>query len=179
MNEFNMNRLSVLIVIFTLAGCGPRPSGPNEASLMGDPTGRQEAPETAKPRGRAPAPFELRLQMPTQVRSGASVPVTLRLTNTGTHTTAVEVRPQTSAFDVLISRADGTPVWHRMKETLIPDIVDQKTLQPGETLVFKASWDQRSDANKRVGPGTYVVQGILFMDRMDWETEKRTLEISP
>jgi hypothetical protein len=85
---------------------------------------------------------------------------------------AVELRPQETAFDIFVTEQDGTPVWHRLENTSVPDMVHERRVQPREALTFETLWNQRNNAGKPIGPGTYVVRGVLIMDPMNWVAEQ-------
>jgi hypothetical protein len=114
----------------------------------------------------APAqdPLRLRLDAPSEVRAGATVPLTLRVENTGDRPLDLYLRGRTIAFDVIVSRADGTVAWRRLEGEVIPAIIQVKTLAPREALELRGEWNQRTNGGQRVGPGLYSLRGALLTD---------------
>jgi hypothetical protein len=66
-----------------------------------------------------------------------------------------------STFDFVVTHEDGTEVWNRLHGQIIPLILIERVLKPGQTIRFRDIWDQRSNRGRRVRPGTYSVHGAL------------------
>jgi len=71
-------------------------------------------------------------------------------------------------------------VWQRLKDEIIPAIVQLKTLRPGEVLELTHEWDQLGNDGEPVGPGTYIVRGVVLTDdSAPLETPSASLQIQP
>lgn len=104
------------------------------------------------------------LEVPEMVRSGAPVPITLRLQNTSDTPVDVYLTGRPVAFDIVVAREGGEAVWRRLEGETIPMVLQIRQLAPGEVLEFAERWDQRTNHGELVGPGRYTVQGILPTD---------------
>jgi hypothetical protein len=108
--------------------------------------------------------LQLRLDVPSEARLGAPVPLTLRVENTGGRPLDLYLRGRTIAFDVIVERDDGRVVWRKLEGEIIPAIVQVKTLRPREVMELHARWDQRTNRRRRVAAGLYSVRGALLTD---------------
>ena len=145
-----------------------------------DRVGRGSAVDDSQPdRVTAQTPDSLRLSLviPTQVRSGERVPITLRAENIGARPLELYLRGRTIAFDVVVTREGGEVVWRRLEGEVIPAILRLEVLAPGQVLELRAEWDQRTNDGVPVGGGSYVVRGLLLTDAEPWETPPATLRI--
>ncbi len=102
--------------------------------------------------------------LPDSVRMGESVPVTLRLTNTGREALTVYLQGRPIAFDLTVRRLDGTIVWRRLEGKVVTAILAVRQLEPGASLEFEEVWHQVSNAGETVPPGDYRVTGALPSD---------------
>jgi hypothetical protein len=109
------------------------------------------------------AAYTLQLDAPGEVRRGAPVPMTLRVENTSGRPIDLVLRGRTIAFDIVVAR-DNDVVWRRLEGEVIQAIIQLKHLEPHEVIELHASWDQRSNQGRRVGPGLYFVRGELLTD---------------
>lgn len=119
------------------------------------------------------------LEVPSTVRSGEPVPMTLRVVNTGSQPAHLTLTGRPAAFDIVVSRTDGSEVWSRLHEAVIPMVLQLVVVQPAERLEFGHVWDQRDNAGDPVAPGRYRVRGILPAEELYLESEPRTLVIAP
>ena len=103
----------------------------------------------------------LDLVLPDTVHVGDSVPITLRVTNTGRRPATLYSQGRPTAFDILVAKADGKLVWHRLNDAVISAVLEVRELAPGEVLEFTDSWDQRDDGGHVVAAGEYRVTGVL------------------
>lgn len=132
----------------------------------------------ATPAAMTPDSLRIQLDVPEVAPIGKPVPIVIRLENVGARPLDLYLRGRTIAFDIFISRADGQPVWQRLKDAIIPAIIQLKTLRPKEVLELKAEWDQRSNRGEPVGPGAYEVRGaVLTDDPAAFETASASLRI--
>lgn len=109
-------------------------------------------------------PMTLHLVMPARVRVGEGVPITLRLTNADRRAADVYLQGRPAAFDIVITRRDGTPVWRRLEGAVVPAVLQVRSLAPGAVLEFHDSWPQRTNLGAAVEPGDYLVTGVLPTD---------------
>ena len=116
---------------------------------------------------------------PQSVRRGESVPITLRLTNTSARTLNLYLTGRTITFDIIVTRADGQVVWRRLEHVMGQQIVQVKTLAPGETFELKDVWHQRTTAGARVSAGDYTLTGVIPTDREALRTVPLPLRIKP
>jgi len=116
---------------------------------------------------------------PQSVRRGEAVPITLRLTNTSARTLNLYLTGRTITFDIIVTRADGKVVWRRLEHVTGQQIVQVKTLTPGETFELKDVWHQRTNAGARVSAGDYTLTGVIPTDREALRTVPLPLRIKP
>jgi Intracellular proteinase inhibitor len=110
------------------------------------------------------SPLRLAILLPDSVPLGEPVPIALRLTNLGRKPVTAYLQGRPVAFDVIVSRRDGTPVWRRLEGAVVPAILQVRSLAPGEVLEFSDTWPQRTNLGAAVGPGEYLVTGVLPTD---------------
>jgi len=106
----------------------------------------------------------LQIVLPDTVRSGEAVPITLRLTNTDRKPATAYLQGRPVAFDIIVSRHDGSVVWRRLEAAVVPAVLQVRSLAPGEVLEFHDTWPQRTNLGAAVGPGDYLVTGVLPTD---------------
>jgi hypothetical protein len=124
--------------------------------------------------------LRLSIQIPHEVRARATVPVEVRVENTTDRPLDLYLRGRTIAFDVVVTRADGTVAWRRLEGEIIPAIIQVKTLAPREVLELNTEWNQRTNRGRRVAAGLYSVRGILLTDaQTPLETPAVELRILP
>ena len=117
-----------------------------------------------------PDSLRLQLVLPRRVGAGERVPITLRVQNRAQHAITLYLRGRTATFDVTIARPDGTVVWRRLENEIIPAILSVRTLVPREQLELKAVWDQRTSRRKPVAPGEYTARAVLLVEDNPPET---------
>ena len=109
-------------------------------------------------------PMTLHLVLPARVRVGEGVPITLRLTNADRRAASVYLQGRPAAFDIVVTRRDGTPVWRRLEGAVFPAVLQVRSLAPGAVLEFHDTWSQRTNLGAAVEPGDYLVTGVLPTD---------------
>src|ERR687894_192618 len=77
---------------------------------------------------------------PATVRVGQPVPITLRLTNSSQKPATIYLQGRPTAFDVTVTRPDGTPVWRRLDGVVVSAILQVRELQPGEVIELSEAW---------------------------------------
>lgn len=124
--------------------------------------------------------MRLEIVLPDSVRVRESVPVTLRLTNTGREPLTVYLQGRPIAFDLTVRNLDGTIVWRRLEGEVVPAILAVRQLEPGASLEFEEVWRQVSNAGEAVPPGDYRVTGALPTDAPEpLQTSPVVLRIVP
>lgn len=116
-------------------------------------------------------PLRFTLVAPASGRQGKPVPVILRLTNTGDRPVTLYLTGRTITFDVIVERG-GEVVWRRLEHVATQQIVQVKTLAPGETLELKDRWTPTV-------PGGYTLTGIIPTDREALRTAPARLQVAP
>ena len=116
--------------------------------------------------------------VPRSVRLGEPVPVTLRLTNAGNQKVDLYLLGRRITFDIIVAGPDGRVVWRRLEGASSQQILQVKTLAPGETLELKDVWTQRTNAGGLVPLGVYTVQGVLPTDAAPLQTVPVRLRIT-
>jgi uncharacterized protein (DUF58 family) len=104
------------------------------------------------------------LDVPREVQAGEPVPMTLRVTNTGDRPLTLHLRGRPIAFDLVVSREDGSIVWRRLEGAMIAMVLQVRTIAPGETLRLEDVWQQQAARGTRVSPGDYTVTAALLTD---------------
>jgi hypothetical protein len=125
-------------------------------------------------------PLRLDLVLPEQVLRGKAVPITLRLSNPGPKSATVYLQGRPTAFDIVITRADGTPVWRRLNRAVIGSILQVRVLPPGDAIELTERWSQQDDRGQAVPAGEYRVTGVLPTDPpSEMRTQTVRLRILP
>jgi hypothetical protein len=147
----------------------------------GRPAERADAsPDTVRQQVMSATPqdsLELQLIVAPRVRTGDTVPITLRVRNPTARTMDLYLRGRAPTIDVVVEREDGATVWRRLEGEVIPAIVHLRPLGGGGTFDVQVTWDQRTRAGRSVGAGTYRVRGTLLLEDSQRESGAATLEI--
>jgi hypothetical protein len=102
-----------------------------------------------------------RTSVPPSSTAGQPVAVQLRLTNRTERPLILPLLGRPPAFDVAVTRDDGTPIWRRPADAEDAAEAWTRTLEPAETLTFEAIWDGRDAEGRIPPPGHYRVTGAL------------------
>lgn len=121
--------------------------------------------------------LQIRLEVPEKARSGAPVPMVLRVENISDRSVDLYLTGRPVAFDLIVSDAAGDTVWRRLEDAVVPAILQIRSLAPGETLEFHHAWAQRSNADEPVLPGVYSVRGELLAEDGPLATPEAMLHI--
>ena len=108
--------------------------------------------------------MQLEIDLPSEVPRGRPVPIDLRLINPGRESREVVLQGRPTAFDITVTRLDGTPVWRRLDREVVAAILQLRTFAARETLGFHAVWNQRDSGGTLVPPGDYLVRGGIPSD---------------
>ena len=113
-----------------------------------------------------PTMLVLWVEVPSEVRWGEAVPLTLKIKNISHH--PIVLGHASPAYNFIVTKPDGSEVWRWATGLL--DVILTTSVGPGEVIEFPAEWDQlelkwdeQSGPIKGdfVPPGTYWIQGIL------------------
>jgi hypothetical protein len=118
-----------------------------------------------------PDSLDFTVVAPQTARRGRPVPITLRITNAGSHGVDLYLIGRKVTFDIIVARADGQVVWRRLERESGQQILQIKMLAPGETFELKDVWKGAT------APGEYTVQGVLPTDREPLRTPEVRLRI--
>jgi len=143
-----------------------------------DSIGVTERVDDALPSEIGLARMLVEIELPSKVSIGTPVPITVRVRNSGTAPAELALTGRPIAFDVVVERTDGTEVWSRLHGEMVSMMLQITVLQPGESLEFKHSWDQRDNDRQAVPAGTYAVRGAVFTPDGKLESESRRLLIA-
>jgi hypothetical protein len=151
-------------------------------SFQPSPTIVQSSASTPAPRIQA---LTVWLEMPSEVKAGTTVPLTLKVKNISDNVAEMSLeylagRPARHGFSV--TRQDGKKVWSWRQERSNLHIAVFRILQPGEGLTIQGQWQQVDNKGNTVPPGTYFVRGMVYTltPRGEWlETEPKALTIVP
>src|SRR5215213_8598683 len=105
--------------------------------------------------------LELLLVLPSRIRSGAPVPISLRVSNRASRTIDMYLFGREPTLDVIVENSRGETVWRRLHGEIIPAILNIRSLAPAETIEVPASWDQTDNSDRQVEPGIYSARGEL------------------
>lgn len=142
----------LLAVLSTPAGCN---RGAERADTPPD-TVRRAALVTTTPES-----LDVTLSVPREARSGEAIAVVLRVRNTSSRTVDLYLTGREPVLDVIVTRAAGDTVWHRLAAAAIPAIAMIRPLAAGETMETTAPWDQRTGTGAAVESGEYVIRAQL------------------
>lgn len=93
-------------------------------------------------------------------RVGEPVELTLAATNSGSAPVTLTA-PSSQLYDFAILNDSGA-VWRWSRGRMFLTVLTPLTIRPGEVRTFKEKWDQRDQSGRQVGPGDYVVEGLLI-----------------
>lgn len=110
------------------------------------------------------------LEFPRLVQTGEDVHLKVVVTNPTRMSVRVRPsgRPESTEFDIVITRPDGSLVWNKRHGAFSDLIYWTWTLGPGEVIRYQTIWDQRDNHGRRVRPGRYNVRALLPTDPADW-----------
>jgi hypothetical protein len=117
------------------------------------------------------------LEAPAALAGGRSAIITIRLTNPTDRTLDLSLRGREIAFDLIVSREDGTVVWRRLEGEVVPAILRLEQLAPGGELALEAIWDGRDQRGRTLLPGNYALRGEVLTDAAPLATPQRRFRI--
>lgn len=116
---------------------------------------------------------------PSSVPSGEVVPITLRVTNPGDRGLDLYLVGRTITFDIVVAAPDGQVVWRRLEGASVQQILQVKTLAPGEMFELTDVWPQRTSAGATAPAGDYSVTGVIPTDGEPLRTAPIRLRVTP
>ena len=155
-----MRALSIPLLALLYA-CDAGDPPPQDSRV--DPEPAVSATEST-PSGDSVANLRARLEVPAEVKAGATLTFSLHVTNVGSRTVELYLRGRTPDFDVTIAGSDGSLAWRRFEDAVIPAIVQLRPLAPGASLVLHTTWDQRVRSGRALTAGDYVVTAMLLTE---------------
>jgi hypothetical protein len=66
--------------------------------------------------------------------------------------------------DFQVSDSRGRRIWSRLHGKTLMSVLRLYPLDPGKSLSFRHSWNQRADTGRAVPPGEYMVKAVLLTD---------------
>jgi hypothetical protein len=107
--------------------------------------------------------------LPSRVRAGEAVPISLRVRN-GDTATDLYLRGRDPTFDVVITDSQREVIWRRLENEIIPAIVNVRILAPNEEFELVTTWDQRNSDGVPVHAGEYSARALLLVEGEALET---------
>jgi hypothetical protein len=104
------------------------------------------------------------MEAPARVHQGAPVPLVFTVKNVGTESVTLQLLGRNPTADFRVSDLKGRLIWSRLRGQTLLGALRLFPLDAGKSLSFREIWDQRSDAERQVAPGEYLVQGELLTD---------------
>jgi len=105
-----------------------------------------------------------RVHAPSSVHPGEPVPIELVLTNRTERSLTLRLEGRPIAFEVTVSREDGTVVWRRSPGANEPHVAEERVLAPAESLTLEVVWDGRLADGRVPAPGRYHITGSMPTD---------------
>lgn len=95
-------------------------------------------------------------------------PVRITLVKTNVADVPIALRyPTAQRFDFYVRRSTaGRVLWQWSGDRVFAQVVERITLQPEQSQVFRATWDQRTNEGELVGTGVFTVQGENIADEL-------------
>jgi Intracellular proteinase inhibitor len=158
----------------TMLGCRPSWAGVVFVALLGSAGCR-----SSEGNGPGSPPLALHLEAPVQARAGEKIRFKLKVKNTSGRALDQPLAGQ-PPHDFVVTRTDGTELWRWSRGEVVRDVLELKTFQAGEEVLFEAEWNQRGNDGRPLPPGRYAVRGVLNADPPEkLETKPRPLVIEP
>jgi hypothetical protein len=105
----------------------------------------------------------LSLEAPDEVEAGQTVNLKLIWRNLTDQPVELTLggRP---AYDFVVTTDDGKEIWRWLAGQTGQDILEIKTVAPGQKLEFTLEWQPVDQAGAALVPGKYLVHGILNLE---------------
>ena len=104
------------------------------------------------------------LHAPETAPAGTLLYIIMRIQNPSEQKLELYLSGRETVCDLTVTNAAGDVVWRRLEGEVTQGILRLELLEPGQTLEFRETWDQRDNAGLPVPPGTYSVRGAVLTD---------------
>jgi hypothetical protein len=88
----------------------------------------------------------------------------LTVTNTATVLVTVPLLGRSPTADFRVFDDAGRQIWSLLKGQIVLGALALHSFAAGEQLSLGALWDQRDDGGRMIGPGEYLIRGVLMTD---------------
>ena len=92
------------------------------------------------------------------------MPLVFSVTNPGNSPLTLQLLGRTPTADFVVSDLKGERVWSLLKGQVMAGSLRLDPLAAGRRLHFRAVWQQRSDKDRPVPAGEYLIRGVLLTD---------------
>jgi hypothetical protein len=92
------------------------------------------------------------------------VPLVFTIRNTGRSSLTLQLNGREPTADFQVTTRRGEAVWSKLRGKTLMSVLRLYPLDPGKSLVFRHTWNQRGDSGKPVAPGEYLVRAVLLTD---------------
>ncbi|NLI12879.1 BsuPI-related putative proteinase inhibitor [Pelotomaculum propionicicum] len=108
---------------------------------------------------------------------GENVSITLVKTNQSSR--SITLRYNTAQrFDFIARRvATQEEIWRWSRGRFFAQRVAEITLRPGQSQVFRATWDQRNNQGRQIAPGNIIIQGFNMARGLQNESVSTTIRV--
>ncbi len=161
-------------LVTALALLASRSTAPSDVYAASRPSVREQVVP-----GSVSDSVRVELVVPERVSLGEPAEIILRLENISDRSLDLYLRGRTIAFDVVITRKDGTLVWRRLQDEAIPAILRIEVLKPGAVLELEDTWDQRGNGGAPVPADEYRIRGEILTEFEPLVTASEALRIGP
>lgn len=120
--------------------------------------------ETAAVTAPASDSVSIEVELPADVAHGQPIQLVVRARNTTDRQLDLYLRGREPTVDIRVRDAASRVVWERLRDEIIPAIVQLRTLAPGEVLEVRLDWDQRTNDEEPVAPGSYTIRALLLTE---------------
>jgi hypothetical protein len=105
----------------------------------------------------------LSLEAPDEVEAGQTVNLKLIWRNLTDQPVGLTLggRP---AYDFVVTTNEGKQIWRWLEGEVVQQILEIKTVDPGQKLEFTLEWQPVDQAGAPLAPGRYLVHGILNLE---------------
>ncbi len=112
-------------------------------------------------------------------RQGEEVLITLVKKNVTARNITLSYR-SSQRYDFVVRRGpERGEVWRWSRGRSFAQAISSVTLSPGESQVFRVTWDQRNNRGRQVAPGTFTVEGFNTAERFENTGISTTIRIRP
>lgn len=95
------------------------------------------------------------------VSVGEPVPLSITVTNCSDELVTRTYR-SSQRYDFSVLDGDRGEVWHWSDDMAFTQAFSERVFQPGETVTYEASWNQKTYEGEPIGPGVYVLRATIL-----------------